>query len=98
MSRFRLGRESMASLINEAIELYNRFRAPEAKAKLVKIEGDKVYVLFEGTFCETCGINDWVEDFKYVLEDLNAKAELEGILEPADGSGHVRIGIFKIKS
>ncbi|HDN75528.1 MAG TPA: hypothetical protein ENG05_00170 [Acidilobales archaeon] len=88
----------MASLINEAIELYNRFRAPEAKAKLVKIERDKVYVLFEGTFCETCGINDWVEDFKYVLEDLNAKAELEGILEPADGSEHVRIGIFKIKS
>jgi len=86
------------NVIEKAIKLYNKYRSPEAHAELVSLEKDKVIVKFEGTFCKTCGVNDWIEDFKYVLEDLNIKTELEEIYEPMNSSENFRIGIFKVKS
>ncbi len=85
--------------IDRAIREYNRYRAPESVAVLERIEGDTVYVRFEGSFCRTCGINDWVEDFKYVLEDLGAEAELVKVIEPDPvlPEEDWRIGVFRIK-
>lgn len=85
--------------IDHAIRFYNRYRAPESTAELVRITGDRVVVRFEGSFCETCGINDWVEDFKYVLEDLGAEAELIEVIEPEDpfSDEDWRIGVFRVK-
>ncbi len=83
-------------LVEQAINLYNRFRAPEAVAKLVDIHGDRITVKFEGNFCKTCGINDWVEDMKYVLEDLGVDAELVEIREPELPEDY-RVGVFRIK-
>ncbi|MEB3807193.1 MAG: hypothetical protein GSR73_06735 [Desulfurococcales archaeon] len=86
-------------LVDKAIELYNRYRAPESVARLERIEGDVVVVRFDGSFCLTCGINDWVEDFKYVLEDLGAEVELLEIVEPDDPFSEElwRIGFFRVK-
>ncbi len=82
--------------IRKAIERYNRYRGVEARASLLKISGSRVYVFFEGSFCNTCGVNDWVEDFKYVLEDLGVESELEGVIEPSDPLINWRIGVFKL--
>ncbi len=90
----------LARIVRRAIELYNRYRSPEAVAKLVSINGDEVVVKFDGSFCLTCGINDWVEDFKYVLEDLGVDAELVKVIEPDDpfSEENWRIGVFKVKA
>ncbi len=89
---------ALKRLIDKALELYNRYRAPESVARLVRIEGDKVIVEFSGSFCRTCGINDWVEDFKFVLEDLGAEAELLEVVEPDDPFTEEdwRIGVFRV--
>jgi len=65
--------------IIKAIIFYNKYRFPEAHVELIGLEEERVIVKFEGTFCETCGVNNWVEDFKYVLGDLNIKAELKNL-------------------
>jgi len=85
--------------IDRAIEYYNRYRAPESVARLVSIDGDKVIVRFEGSFCRTCGINDWVEDFKFILEDLGAEAELLEVIEPDDffSDEEWRVGVFRLR-
>ncbi len=88
--------EDIERNISRAIRLYNKHRSPESKAKLLKIVNDVVYVEFKGSFCETCGINDWVEDLKYVLEDLGIKTELVKIIEPKEPLENYRIGIFKL--
>ncbi|MEB3759377.1 MAG: hypothetical protein GSR81_00835 [Desulfurococcales archaeon] len=90
----------MARFIDKAIQEYNKYRAPESIASLVKIEGDLVYVKFDGSFCRTCGINDWVEDFKFVLEDLGADAELVKVIEPDPffSEEDWRIGVFRVRS
>ncbi len=86
-------------LVDKAIEVYNRYRAPESVARLVRIDGDTVVVRFDGSFCRTCGINDWVEDFKFVLEDLGAEAELVEVIEPEDpfSDEDWRIGVFRVR-
>lgn len=85
--------------VENGIRVYNKYRAPESIAKLLEIRGDEVIVWFEGSFCLTCGINDWVEDFKYVLDDLGGEAELLEIIEPDDpfSEENWRIGIFRVK-
>ena len=100
MSSGRIVSLGLKRLVDKAIELYNRYRAPEAKAELLRIDVDTVIVLFRGSFCETCGINDWVEDFKFVLEDLGAEVDLVRIEEPEDpfSDEDWRIGYFKVKS
>ena len=86
-------------LIDEAIERYNRYRSPESTARLVRIEGDRVIVYFDGSFCLTCGINDWVEDLVFVLEDLGVEAELVEVIEPEDPFSDEtwRIGVFRVR-
>ncbi len=90
----------LARGVRRAIERYNRYRSPESTARLVSIEGDVVRVLFEGSFCETCGLNDWVVDFKYVMEDEGLDAELLEIVEPEDdlwNAENWRIGVYRIR-
>ena len=84
-------------ILAKSIELYNRYRAPEAEARIVKVDGEVVVVEFRGPFCETCGVNDWVEDYKYVLEDVGVEARLEEVIEPEVGEDNVRLGVFRIR-
>ncbi len=85
--------KSINSIVSKAVEVYNKYRALEAEAEVLKISGNKIIVKFKGSFCETCGVNDWIEDFKYVLEDLNVDSELERI----HGNEKFRIGVFRVK-
>ena len=91
------GRDNLRKAVEKAVREYNRYRSPEATAKLVRINGSRAVIVFEGSFCETCGINEWVTDMKYVMEDLGIEAELEAIEEPESPNEYRRVGIFRIK-
>ena len=71
-------------LFSRAIEVYNKYRSPEATAKLVEAKKDSFIVEFEGPFCQSCGINEYFEDLIYDIEDINGclRAEIKAI-EPA---------------
>jgi len=47
--------DRLDDIARRAEELYNRYRAPEAVAKVLTIDGDKLVVQFTGSFCHTCG-------------------------------------------
>ena len=86
--------------VERAIREYNKYRSPESTARLLKIEGDLVYIRFEGSFCATCGVNDWIEDMKYLMEDLGAEVELVEIVEPDPffpDAEDWRIGVFRVR-
>ncbi len=88
--------EGVRELVEAAVKVYNRYRGAESQAKVAKVLGDTVIVVFEGSFCETCGINDWVDDLRYVIEDLGGEAELVNIIESEDFYSY-RIGVFRIR-
>jgi len=79
----------------KAIETYNRYRSPEAIAEIISYNNDVLTVRFKGSFCYTCGINDWIEDLKYVLEDHGVEAEIVEIIEESENT---RLASFRIKS
>ena len=83
-------------LVEQAIRRFNRYRAPEAVAELLDMEGNHVRVRFTGPFTRTCGINDWVEDLAFILEDLGVTARLIEVVEPQDPQEEWRIGVFEI--
>jgi len=68
-------------LIDKAIEEYNKYRSPEAKARLVYYQKDKFLVEFSGYFCLTCGYYDYFEDLIYFLKEMGLKAKIEKIEE-----------------
>ncbi len=97
-NKFRLSYNEIREALSNAEELYNKYRSPEAIAKVIEADGDKIAVLFEGHFCRSCGVNDWVEDFKYILSDIGIEAELIDVIEPSDAEADWRIGVFKLKN
>ncbi|MFH0848458.1 MAG: hypothetical protein V1857_03015 [archaeon] len=67
---------SLQSTIERTILEYNKYRKPEAIAKIKQISPDKFKVEFSGPFCQSCGVYDYFEDFIYDLErvgNLTAK-------------------------
>ena len=55
---------------SKAIEQYNRYRSPEATAKLVETGEQHLVVDFSGPFCLSCGVYDWFEDLIFESEAL----------------------------
>jgi len=67
----------LSKLALRTIEVYNRYRIPEANAKLLKLGKDGFTIEFEGSFCQSCGVQDYFEDFVYELESLTSGVEVE---------------------
>jgi len=87
------GMQVPASVLR-AVETYNRYRSPEAEAEIIDYDNGVLTVRFRGSFCFTCGVNDWIEDLKYVLEDHGVEAEIIDIIEESETT---RVARFKIK-
>jgi hypothetical protein len=67
----------LEEIIRKAIILYNRYRSPEAVAKLVRVSPESVTIAFSGSFCYSCGVLDYIEDFIHELKILTDKIELK---------------------
>jgi hypothetical protein len=68
-----------ADVVDRAVEEYNRFRSPEAFARIIERRGDGFVVEFSGSFCATCGVYDWLEDLRYEIRRLDL--ELDAVIE-----------------
>ena len=67
----------LEQLVRRTVALYNRFRSPEAFAKVVFVSPDLVTISFSGSFCYSCGVFDYIEDFVHEFKILTSKAELK---------------------
>ena len=64
-------------LVSKAIDTFNKYRSPEATAKLVETEKDSFILEFNGPFCQSCYVYDYFEDFTHELEDLSGSFRVE---------------------
>lgn len=58
-----------AKSLKEVAEEFNRFHAPEVCARILRIDGRRVVVEFDGRSCRSCGGQDYLEDFAYEAGD-----------------------------
>jgi len=85
--------EKFEEIAKKGVQIYNRYRSPESRAELLGLEGRRIRVRFEGPFCRTCGIRDWVEDYAYFLEELGLRVRLVEYLETGSEE---RVGVFEV--
>ncbi|MCS7116196.1 MAG: hypothetical protein NZ896_01850 [Nitrososphaerales archaeon] len=57
--------------ILKAISEFNKYRSPEATARLVKMGRKELILEFEGPFCISCGVYDYFEDFIHELKKFS---------------------------
>ncbi len=90
---------NVEKLVLEAIGMYNRYREPEAHAELVSINmvSGEFTIKFQGSFVTTCGLYDWIEDLRYILEELGLNVVLEKVIEPENPLENWRIAIFRVR-
>lgn len=67
----------LSILVLRTIEVYNKYRSPEATARLLKLGKDGFIIEFAGSFCQSCGVQDYFEDFSYELESLSGGVKVE---------------------
>jgi hypothetical protein len=72
--------------IEKSVKEFNKFRAPEAKAKLLSLSQESFKIEFTGPFCRACGFYDYFDDFKIFLEELGSKADISQIEETKNGA------------
>jgi len=72
-----LSQAELEELSRKTVTLYNRFRSPEAVAKIVIVTTENVTIAFSGSFCYSCGVIDYLEDFVHEFKMLTDKAELK---------------------
>ncbi|MEM0233673.1 MAG: hypothetical protein QXD66_00125 [Candidatus Nezhaarchaeales archaeon] len=65
----------------KVVEKYNKYRAPEVEARILRIEEEEFIVKFGGSFCYTCGFYDYIDDFLIELRDAGIDAEIKEIVE-----------------
>ncbi|MEM1658501.1 MAG: hypothetical protein QXK94_05645 [Candidatus Jordarchaeales archaeon] len=72
--------------LHAAIQEYNKYRAPEVVAELVQVGEKDFGVFFSGSFwCRSCGVYDYLDDLRIILEDLGIRVRIDKFEEFDDG-------------
>lgn len=77
---------SVKEKTQKAIEEFNKYRAPEATAKLISINERTLNIEFTGPFCRACGFNDYFDDLVVFAEELDLKIRIAEINEMENGA------------
>ncbi|MEM0048934.1 MAG: hypothetical protein QW424_02090 [Candidatus Bathyarchaeia archaeon] len=85
--------KDLKRIIEDAIFEYNRYRSPEAEARLLSISGNEVKIEFSGSICYTCGFYDYFEDYRVILEEMGLKTVISEI-EEVDEKAMVKFSII----
>lgn len=72
-----LSQTELEEVVRKTVLLYNRYKSPEATAKVVSVALEKVTIAYSGSFCYSCGVLDFLEDFVHDFKMLTDKAELK---------------------
>jgi len=72
-----LSQPELEGLIRKTVAIYNRYRSPEAIAKLIQVTPENITITFSGSFCYTCGVLDYIEDFIHEFKRVTDKVELK---------------------
>ncbi|MEM2986785.1 MAG: hypothetical protein QXV60_01630 [Nitrososphaerota archaeon] len=72
--------------IERVIEEYNKYRVPEAEARLISFDKEYLKVEFKGSFCYSCGFYDYFDDLKILLEEKGLKTKIINIKEINEGA------------
>ncbi len=72
-----LSETELDELVHKTVALYNRFHSPEAVTRIVTVTPYIITISFTGSFCYSCGVLDYLEDFIHEFKMFTDKVELK---------------------
>jgi FAD synthase len=63
-------------IVEKSINEFNKYRSPEATAKLIYLKKQSMKISFSGHFCFTCGYQDYFDDLRLILEEFGIKTKI----------------------
>lgn len=78
--------KELKEVVEDAILEYNRYRSPEAAARLILIIEKWFKIEFKGTFCSTCGFYAYFDDYKILLQEAGLETEIVRVMEIEEGA------------
>ena len=82
--------------IENAVREYNKYHSPIATAKLVSVDDKSIKMEYTGSFCHTCGLFDYFDDYTILLDEKGLKVTVTEIIE-IDGGAIVTYAFIKGK-
>jgi hypothetical protein len=71
--------------IKKVIKEFNKFHGAEIQANIISVNENSILMEFEGPFCYTCGVDDYFEDFRLLLEEkMDISATISEIVNVSD--------------
>jgi len=89
-------RHPLLARIRAATRRYNRYRSPEVVARLKKLEGRELTVIFRGSSCSSCGSYDYLEDFALEASDVLGIGVRLDSFEPNGTMGYSAKYLFEV--
>jgi len=81
-----MSKESFEKVLYKAVREYNKYRSPEANARIVSNAKCSFKIEFTGPYCRTCGFYDYFEDLVYVLKDFGVETRIDEVEETDSGA------------
>lgn len=83
---FLMKEGSFEKVLNRAVREYNKYRSPEANARIISTDKESFKIEFTGPYCRTCGFYDYFEDLVYVLKDFGVETRIDEVEETDSGA------------
>lgn len=76
--------EELRGRVERAIAEFNKYREPEAVARLVSLSEGEIVLEIAGPYCRSCGLADWFDDFTFELQAAGGPRATFVDYEPSD--------------
>ncbi len=86
MRYMSIRREDLRERVSKAVDMFNRYRSPEATVTLQSFSGTSCQMKFTGCFCHTCGFHDYFNDLIVFLEEEECIGQIVDIAEDREES------------
>ena len=90
--------EELRKRVEKAIEEFNKYREPEAVARLVSLSEREIVLEIAGPYCRSCGLADWFDDFTFELIAAGGPKAVFADYEPSDEADEAYAVTYRIES
>ena len=89
--------EELRKRVEKAIEEFNKYREPEAVARLLSLSEREIVLEISGPYCRSCGLADWFDDFAIELRVQGGPRAVFTDYEPSNETDEAYLVTYTIE-
>lgn len=90
--------DELRAKVEKAIVEFNKYREPEAVARLVSLSEDEIRLEIAGPYCRSCGLADWFDDFTFELRAAGGPRAVFTDYEPSEETEEAYVVTYRVEN